>query len=130
MWQRPSSVLERILPADNSAIQAHVTSSIDGDGNGYQLLWNIAKLNIPIFDPTKLFSFPKWPGCIHRFARLFELCYELAQHRGQCLSFYDISEAFLENIRIPVYRNMPDARMVHLRTLVPINPQDGSLSHE
>ena len=67
---------------------------------------------------------------IHRFVRLFKLHRELARHRGQLLSFYDISEAFLENIRVAVYRNMADARMVHLQTLVPVDPQDGSLSSE
>ena len=46
-------VLERTLPEDNKAIQAQVTSGIDGEGNGYQLLWIIDRLNIPIFYTTQ-----------------------------------------------------------------------------
>ena len=66
-------VLERTLPEDNKTIQAQVTLAVDGDDNGYKHLWNIAKMNIPIFDVTKSVSIPKWPGCIHRFAKLFDL---------------------------------------------------------
>ena len=62
-------VLERTLPEDNNAIQAQVTLGVDGDGNGYQLLWKIAKMNIPVFDTIKPIAIPKWPGCIHRFAK-------------------------------------------------------------
>ena len=61
-------VLEQTLRDDNKAIQAQVTSTVNGDGNGYKLLWNIAKMNIPIFDTTKPLVIPKCPGCIQRFA--------------------------------------------------------------
>ena len=63
-------VLDRALPDDNKAIQAQVTSAVDGDGNGYKLLWNIATMNIPIFDVIKPVSIPKWTGCIHRFRKI------------------------------------------------------------
>ena len=35
-------VFERTLPEDNKAIYTQVTSGVEGNGNGYQLLWNIA----------------------------------------------------------------------------------------
>ena len=118
------------MPEDDKAIQAQITSGIDGEGNGYQLLWNIAKLNVPIFDPTKPVSCPKWPGCIHRLAQLFDLHHELACHCGLLLSFYNISETFLENTRLPLYMVMADTRLVNLRSFEPADPGNGSPSHE
>ena len=52
-------VLGQTLPEDNKAIQAQVTSVVNGDGNWCKLLWNIVKMNIPIFDITKPVAIPK-----------------------------------------------------------------------
>ena len=87
-------------------------------------------MNIPIFDVTKPVAIPKWPGCIHRYAELFDLHHELARHRGLILSPHQICKAFLENIRVPHFRNMADSRLVNLRYVVPVDPQDGTLPHE
>ena len=87
-------------------------------------------MNTLISDTTKLVAIPKWPGCIHRFSKLFDLHGKLAQHRGLLLSPHQICEAFLENIRVPHYRNMADNRLVNLCNVAPIDPQDGSLRHE
>ena len=90
MRLRITQVLEQTLLEDNKAVQAQVTSAVDGDGNGCKLLWNIAKMSIPIFDVTNPVAIPKWPGGIHCFAKLCVLHCELARHRGLLLSHHQI----------------------------------------
>ena len=84
-------------------------------------------MNIPIFDITKPISIPKWPGCIHRFAKLFDLHRELARHCRLLLSRHQICEAFLENIRVLQFQNMVDNCLVNLHNVVSVDPLDGTL---
>jgi hypothetical protein len=62
-------VICRLLPTTDSQVSSLVSVVCPESNNGYDLLWRVLELMVPVFDPSMQISAPIWLG-----DDIFEFC--------------------------------------------------------
>ena len=119
-------ILRKVFPSSDRAIQAQIDTVADDSTDGYELLWAVTQLIIPIFDITQPVILPRHTQCIHRNARLYLTHQKLSFLRGTKLSAYKLSQLFLQNCRTPYQCGTADTRLVGLAMNKPTDSVDGT----
>ena len=95
-----------IIPVAATRLNSVARMVGNNSGNGYDLLWNILVLTLPVFDPMVRAHFPSWEDqdrCVHKFADASLLYYQLQKKRGERFSFREMSLQYLRGITEPSY---------------------------
>ena len=76
----------------------------NNSGNGYDILWNILVLTLPVFDPMVRAHFPIWEDqdrCVHKFADASLLYFQLQKKREERFTFKEMSLQYLRGFTEP-----------------------------
>ena len=95
-----------IIPTGATRLNSVARMVGNNSGNGYDLLWNILVLTLPVFDPMVRAHFPHWEDqdrCVHKFADASLLYFQLQKKRGERFTFKEMSLRYLRGITEPSY---------------------------
>ena len=95
-----------IIPTGATRLNSVARMVGNNSGNGYELLWNLLVLTLPVFDPMVRAHFPLWEEqdqCVHRFADATLLYFQLQKKRGERFNLKEMSLQYLRGITESTY---------------------------
>ena len=121
-------LLPQLLPENNAAVQAHVQHIENGTSNGYELLWALSSVVLPIFDLSRSLPEPTWPESddIMEFSSNVQLHRQLVRQRGQDMSEEHMVKMFVQGLQGPRYTHFRITLLSQLDLVSPVDPCDGS----
>ena len=98
----------RLLPTSNAEVQAKLSSVRVESKNGYDLLWQVLKLTVPVFDPTVPLQQPTWDRDtdVLELGRRFELYFRLLSKKHVFINTRDRTTMFLKAIAASEYADI------------------------
>jgi len=93
-------LLPRLLPTSNAEIQSKLASVRVESKNGYDLLWRVLELTVPVFDLTVPLQQPTYDNDtnILGLGRRFELYFRLQAKKQVCINTRDCTSMFLKAV--------------------------------
>jgi len=100
----------------------------NGTSNGYELLWAISSVVLPLFDLTRSLPEPTWPVSddIMEFSSHVQLHRQLVRQRGQDMSEEHMVKMFVQGLQGPRYAPFRITLLTQLDLVSPVDPCDGS----
>jgi hypothetical protein len=99
-------ILPKILPCSNTQINLIVNMVRRVSGNGYDLMWRVLELLVPVFDPAIPVKLPRWGNNdVFTFALSFALYFHLQAKKGVVYNDRIQSTTFLTTVKDPEYIN-------------------------
>ena len=101
-------LLPRLLPTSNAEIQSKLASVRVESKNGYDLLWRVLELTVPVFDPTVPIQQPTYdPDTdILGLGRRFELYFRLQAKKQAYINTRDRTTMFLKAVASSEYADI------------------------
>ena len=101
-------LLPRPLPSSNAEIQAKLSSVRVESKNGYNLLWRVLELTVPVFDPTVPLQQPTWDQDtnILGLGRRYELYFRLQAKKQVFINTRDRTTMFLKAVASSEYADI------------------------
>jgi len=101
-------LLPRLLPTSNAEVQAKLSSVRVESKNGYDLLWRVLELTVPVFDPTVPLQQPTWDHDtdVLELGRRFELYFRLLSKKHVFINTRDCTTMFLKAIAASEYADI------------------------
>ena len=101
-------LLPRLLPTSNAEVKAKLSSVCVESKNGYDLLWHILELMVPVFDPTVPLHQPTWDRDtgVLELGRRYKLYFRLQSKKQIFTNTRDCTTMFLKAIALSEYANI------------------------
>lgn len=101
-------LLPRLLPTSNAEIQSKLASVRVESKNGYDLLWRVLELTVPVFDPTVPIQQPTYDidTDILGLGRRFELYFPLQAKKQVYINTRDRTSMFLKAVATSEYADI------------------------
>ena len=101
-------LLPRLLPSSNAEIQAKLSSVRVESKNGYDLLWHVLELTVPVFDLTVPLPQPTWDHDtnILGLGRRYELYFRLQSKKQVFINTRDRTTMFLKAVASSEYADI------------------------
>ena len=101
-------LLPRLPPTPNAEVQAKLSSVRVESKNGYDLLWRVLELTVPVFDPTLPLQQPTWDRDtdVLELGRRFELYFRLLSKKHVFINTRDCTTMFLKAIAASEYADI------------------------
>ena len=98
----------RLLPSSNAEIQAKLSSVRAESKNGYDLLWRVLELTVPVFDPTVPLQQPTWDHDtdILGLGWRYELYFCLQAKKHVFINTRDCTTVFLKTVASSEYADI------------------------
>ena len=101
-------LLPRLLPTSNAEIQSKLASVRVESKNGYDLLWRVLELTVPVFDPTVPLQQPTYDSDtdILGLGRRFKLYFRLQAKKQVFINTRDCTSMFLKAVASSEYADI------------------------